>query len=322
MLFRVILPCLPLLLQGFDGVELLQMGTSTGICNFPELEPPKPAEFPSPKKILVFWAVGSNQGCVTQLVQMNSKHFRDFQSASKNVTFDIFLAHYDLNKAAWQSELGAWYDENVKYSSETTGLKFWLAKELLAAESSSLDVRDYDWLWFLDEDGDFTKMDLGALIGDAEDSGALIVAPSITFSRPVIMFLGCEKGEGKCGFQAPHDCRFRHVNFVEVSFPLLRPEAFLRLAEAPLAVNEDSVWGLDHVWCSLAPELMGWGNGTKSGCAILDRASIIHRNFRTMPKWKDKSQWAVGTRAMARAEKAFPGHFVSDRMVETYLCAK
>mmetsp|Transcript_116043 Transcript_116043/g.308666 ORF Transcript_116043/g.308666 Transcript_116043/m.308666 type:complete len:532 (-) Transcript_116043:56-1651(-) len=97
--------------------------------------------------------------------------------------------------------------------------------------------------------------------------------------------LGCQRNDTPCDLQAPvPSCSYRYTNFVEVSFPLMKPKAFYKvLGDCPFCLQRrGSIWGLDRVWCSMSADISGAANRS---CAILDQSPVVHMNYKTLPKW-------------------------------------
>jgi len=122
--------------------------------------------------VLLFWSVSSNPR-IMDIVRKDVDHIR--QNFSERV--DVFLAHYDHKRYAWQEKMGPWYGENVQFSAERKGFKFQLMQQLLTSRDD-LDLKSYSWVWALDEDVDFTGTDMPLLFHDAAKTGALLVLPS------------------------------------------------------------------------------------------------------------------------------------------------
>jgi len=90
-----------------------------------------------------------------------------------------------------------------------------------------------------------------------------------------------------CDHAKPHQCLYRHVNFVEVMMPLIRQAALVRiLTGCDHCIHEKSTWGLDMVWCFWTARQFNMD--PKRGCAILDQVSVQHLNLKTLDKWDAK----------------------------------
>lgn len=288
---------------------------------------------------LLFWAVGSSPATM-RLVKENVRHVRSHEGFAQA---SVFLVHYDMNQAAWLQNSRRWYMDHVNQSAERPGYKFQLARELLAQLGG---LGGHSWVWVLDEDVDLRGADLDGLLRDARATGSQIVAPSIT--RPALeprarqldenssqLFsygrsganTFCQPGDQVCKLSAPHrSCLWRYVNTVEVMTPLLRPAALQAVFECEGCMGNDSVWGLDLVWCSyVGRALMRTGEGAKA-CAILDRFPVVHTDARTLPKWdgQGRPRGQVIRRYFAErsAVKAHnPVDWVEPRRVATLKCA-
>jgi len=120
------------------------------------------------------------------------------------------------------------------------------------------------------------------VVGPPSDA---LLAPAATPDGLPAMLSSCQTGEAHCAFQMPKaGCKYRYVDFVEVSFALIAPSAFravMKGCPGCLPIRE-SVWGLDHVWCSVMAS-----NSTERAkfCSILDAVPMIHRNYHTLPKY-------------------------------------
>lgn len=305
-----------------DAVQLLQTTAGVAPAETAAVAPadedvrpnsrPRPRSAPARRRffseVLIFWAV-SSKPAVQELVRRNVEHARSYEGEGERpLRFDVYLAHYDHRQSDWMADPDAerWYKDNVRYSWQKSGIKFRLAQELLT--DTRVDLRAYDWLWILDEDADFRRIDLTLMLQDAQESGSVILTPAIIANDTQLAWnssdaaktsllsvsqevsassqSGCQPADQICNFQAPHrSCRYRYVNFIEVSFPLVRPKAFQAVrANCRNCFHRQSIWGLDHVWCRLAASAMKV-NETVS-CAILDRAGLIHQNFKTLSKWE------------------------------------
>lgn len=163
-------------------------------------------------RLLIFWAVGSEPRA-RQLVADNIRHARKFEAhgslaTSEPLHIDVYLAHYDFNRWKWQVEMGQdWYEDNVQYSAQLEGIKFWLARDLLTfykkdtsshkkatpptmtseelATLREVDLSSYEYLWFLDEDANFEGMNLTELVHLARKSESNIITPSIIIRNKV-----------------------------------------------------------------------------------------------------------------------------------------
>lgn len=274
--------------------------------------------------VLVFWPVGAKKE-TRELVKANVHKLKSFEKEDARVEFDIFLAHYDSQRKVWEESMPSWFLESIKWWKEEKGIKFFLAKEMLV--SSAVNFRKYQWVWFLDEDADLTRMNLGAFLGEAENSEAPIVSPAITFlmdlhedvngavqlsrqseNTEVDSDSDCVRRDPRCRFQNPKTCRFRYVSFIELSFPMIRPEAWEKMVQTDHVVNEASGWGLDHLWCGLMPRLLGTASKTTS-CAIIDAAPIVHRDFRTLDKWHHPGVVPMYKTVYNQVRAHFPSEF-------------
>jgi len=280
------------------------------------------------KKLLVIVAVGS-QGPNLAIVVRNIDALR----ASLNDQMDVFFMHYDGTNAAWTEHDSDWYARNVQNSSLIRGLKFRMLQRLVSTYDQ---VKDYDWVWVMDEDLDVRDINVHNMLLDATDTGAGIVGPTVrSFSRIVsggtynlslqeetnntsLSLLsvrsGCYENELMCDFQAPHTrCRFRYTDFVEVMAPLLRPRALLNvLQNCDRCIHKQSTWGLAQIWCKFSARMSG--QELDRGCALLDQHSLLHMDavgFMTHPKHSffglDNHVFYAFTNRVLRAE-AYEAH--------------
>lgn len=253
-------------------------------------------------RVLLFFAVGSSPSTM-RLVMDNVRHARSRRDLPEVA---VFLAHYDMNRSAWLKEDHLWYAENVNESVERPGYKFQLAKELLVQLGA---LSGYEWVWVLDEDVDIRGADLAGLVQDANAAGSLIVAPSVTHQveprmkrlheitaqllsrRREDASLFCQPGDQVCRISAPHhSCRWRYVNTVEVMVPLMRPAALQVIFDCQDCMGEESVWGLDLIWCSYVGRRLTPIGEEETACAILDRFPVLHTDARTLPKWDSEGR--------------------------------
>eukprot|EP00415_Alexandrium_ostenfeldii_P001919 UN1919 len=125
----------------------------------------------------------------------------------------------------------------------------------------------------------------------------------------------CQTGEAMCDFQLPlSTCRYRYTNFVEVSFPLLKPVALDKVLGkcTDCMPSRGSTWGLNRVWCAVATR--GFGSSERS-CAIIDETPIVHYNFHTHPKSsndraKSSRAWFANKNVQRHVEEQFRATYV------------
>jgi len=262
-----------------------------------------PDDLPKPTHVLLFFSVGS-QAQTKTLVQRNVDRFR----TTKGLSADVYLAHYAHDRNDWLQQMGPWYKQNVNFSMDLSGLKFWLARDLLLPSQQDaqaellpkVDILKYDYLWILDEDAHFGRTNLAKVFGLAQASQASIMTPAFTTvagSNATVHMLkrrrgsaqsdsACQRTDAHCFFQAPDpNCTFRYTDFVECSFAIMRPEIFQKIiGECRSCLpNRTSTWGLDDVWCNYAAEIEH--RSPNKTCAILDAAPIIHANTKSHPKY-------------------------------------
>jgi len=285
-----------------DGIQLLQssVGATRGadVAEADEGARQSGRTEAAPFKILLFFSLGA-QPMTKRLVPRNVDHFR----ATSGLSGDVYLAHYDSKRDEWKKELGPWYEKNVDFSVEHSGLKFWLAKDVLlpsqqeAKKLPRVDIHNYDYLWILDEDAHFYDTNLAKMFELASRAGASIMAPSFTTLRNEDTKVHvrkridhyCQPTEPPCIHQAPdHQCSFRYTNFIETPFPFMRPQVFEEVIGGckECFPNRTSTWGLDKIWCHYAAhvEHIHW----EQGCAIIDATPIIHENTKAHPKYSKR----------------------------------
>jgi len=299
-------------------------------------------------RLLLFWPVQYGH-LVPMYVQENAKNLDRFSHPSheRPLHVDIFLVHYDGKRSSWQQKCGmSWYGAHVRYSADTeAGLKMWLARDLLLADRSQVRVDSYSYVWLLDEDAGLATLDVARMLKLARQSEANIVTPAFvnvcwncTKSRELLVSAAkttaatragahaaggmlCQTGEPMCKFQLPRsDCLYRYTNFVEVSFPLIKPAALRLLGRCDKCMpNPHSTWGLNDVWCHLTarePVLRS------KSCAIIDETPILHYNFRTHPKSGKLSRRIQAVKAnwdaLQRVKTSFGAAYAHD--LRTYQC--
>lgn len=221
--------------------------------------------------LLIFWSVGSRDD-VMDLVIKNTDHAR---SALKEVS--VFLAHYDMKRQRWLDKHKKWYTKNVDNWAEKKGYKFQLATSLIGTNAALL--RKFGWVWVLDEDCDFSGTDVGRMIQLADKTESLLVIPAFTQSTEE---KSTNPNKVLWTVQLPHDeCQYRYSPFIEVIFPLLRPQALQLLStKCENCMHNRSVWGLDNIWCSWTARQLK--RPAQTACAILDDSRVLHRNYQTL----------------------------------------
>jgi len=301
-------------------------GTLTG-------QAPSPQCLGSTKdRVLIFIPVCKHSDTM-KLMTSNIDHLRTFEDT---VSIDVFLAHYDGDRDSWLRAVGPWYIKNVQFYAEVPGLKMWLAKDLLLASDRQVQIDSYSYVWLLDEDAGLATLDVARMLSLARKSEANIVTPAFvnacwnctssealesaakTAPRMVVHARGgvlCQTGERMCSFQLPRsDCRYRYTNFVEVSFPLLKPAALYQVLGKCTGCmpSRGSTWGLNRVWCAVAAS--GFGPSERS-CAIIDETPVVHYNFHTHPKSsKDRAKssraWFANKNVQRHVEQQFRDTYV------------
>eukprot|EP00441_Pelagodinium_beii_P033623 CAMPEP_0197633336 /NCGR_PEP_ID=MMETSP1338-20131121/9721_1 /TAXON_ID=43686 ORGANISM="Pelagodinium beii, Strain RCC1491" /NCGR_SAMPLE_ID=MMETSP1338 /ASSEMBLY_ACC=CAM_ASM_000754 /LENGTH=339 /DNA_ID=CAMNT_0043204979 /DNA_START=39 /DNA_END=1058 /DNA_ORIENTATION=+ len=220
------------------------------------------------KELLVFWSVGSERRVQT-LVKKNVAHLH-MTLGRRNV--NVYLAHYDLQQAAW-GDGTPWYAENVKFSAQQKGQKWQLAQSLL----KGVNLARYSWIWILDDDVDFSDTNVTRMLQLAEEAKIEIGIPAFTQD-------GVNSSDTKHSypFQLPQaDCLYRYSGMVEVIFPFFRPVALETvLFDCEHCIHNQSVWGLDYIWCSRVAHKVG--KDRYKTCAVIDAAPVVHRNFHVL----------------------------------------
>jgi hypothetical protein len=269
------------------------------------------------KRFLAFWSV-SSEDRVISLVKNNVNHLRSLFGT----TFDVYLAHYDLNRSVWKQD-DRWYDREVTYSAQQKGYKFLLAQQLF----KHFDLNRYQWVWLLDEDVDFTRTNVVQMFRIADRAGGLISLPTFTQD-------GNTPHERELCYphQLPNpECIYRYTNLVEVIFPFIRPNALHDvLYECKHCLHRNTSWGLNSVWCAFAAHRSGT-DPTKA-CVLIDSTPVIHRNYRTLPEKYFQSKHGQTLKNFSFSHSAewskldvkhwHPDEFVSAEDIRTFQCIK
>lgn len=280
-----------------DGAHVHLLQTRSGRLEAPKAAPPGPAgptvlaaedpedapyaenpevvhaDVPHQKnKILVYWAVGSEER-VMSLVGQNIDCIRTHWGK----TADVYLAHYDSKRSAWQERFGAqWYEDNVAFSAEEAGHKWQIARRVLVG--GDVDLLNYDWVWSLDEDVKVICDSLPGLLPLARETGSLLIGAAYTEPSNPIRSVRFQMS------LPDKNCRYRYTNVVENMMTLMTSKAALEiLANCTNCMTDTSVWGLDSMWCSWTARRLNHARDT--ACAILDATPMEHMDFMTMDKW-------------------------------------
>mmetsp|Transcript_98144 Transcript_98144/g.184567 ORF Transcript_98144/g.184567 Transcript_98144/m.184567 type:complete len:378 (+) Transcript_98144:35-1168(+) len=293
--------------QKSHGLELVQL---KGHKVPGQKDPKQDAQY---GKLLFMTAVGSNPESMDLIIR-GVNHLRK----SYNGTVDVFLMHYDKTNKHWLDHDRDWYLGNVQKSSRIPGIKFSLVSKVI---TNFRDIRGYSWIWVMDDDVDITQTNVSKLIRLAEESGSPIVGPAIDHPplqpgqipnkrwAPVGRNENvlqdrmnesaqtnswarhyCKPGDPICRYQqADLNCRFSYTQIIEVMTPLFRPQALWQMIhECEGCISDESIWGIDLIWCSLSAKL--YGLPTDKGCALIDRASVVHTDKQTLPKYDPQEQ--------------------------------
>lgn len=118
-------------------------------------------------KIMLFWSVDSDARTI-DLVKRNVAHAR---LQGGHDCCDVMLAHYKGGPKDWGFD---WYNSQVKYTLVSPGYKYNLLKKAYKQAMSKWED-EYEYIWALDSDIDFTGADLIELFSLARSSGSLIV---------------------------------------------------------------------------------------------------------------------------------------------------
>jgi len=205
---------------------------------------------------------------------------------------DVVLLHYDSKQILWKEKTAdaLWYIANVQGSLESTGGKFSLIQKYLNEKTK---IEQYAWIWAVDEDFDITGINISLMMKTAKETGSKITAPAVSFphhkgkkksSRLITKRHECRQGDSMCEFQTGNpNCKYSHVNFLEVMMPMFRAEALWKiLTECDHCIHEDSLWGLDLVWCKFVAAKFEMKDDMK-GCALLDQHQGLKLDFHTLP---------------------------------------
>jgi hypothetical protein len=135
------------------------------------------------------------------------------------------------------------------------GLKYQALHDLITSQEAL--IRQYEYVWFPDEDLAFTCEDANRFFERCRLLSVPLAQPALTpdsyFSHAITL----------------HEPFFqvRYTSFVEIMAPCLRQDVLWKLL--PTFKENHSGWGLDHVW----PELLG---GDASRIAIVDDVRVRH----------------------------------------------
>lgn len=231
-------------------------------------------------RLLLFWAVdGENRTKTT--VKKNVEHCK--QSFGQQCC-DVFMSFHAGEPKTWGEE---WMKENVMGHITSPGYKFNFLKQAYLQQKEKKTWQDYNFLWVLDSDIDFSGVNLTKLIDFSQRAGTPIVGPTFKGGGWTALL---ETGEGQGlisglnNLAQPNSlCDVRHTDFVELTAPLLRPEVLpLIFEDCRRCVHPHSDWGLDMLWCELARKGLKNANATRgAGCALVDATPVVHLNWKT-----------------------------------------
>lgn len=265
-------------------------------------------------RLLIFWALGSSDKAV-RLISSNVQHARE--QLEDNV--DVYFAHYDSKRSVWLQRKGqTWYDHNVNFWAEEPGYKIQLMKKLLLV--SQFDLMRYKWVWSLDEDVSFRATNLLNMLELTKESAALIATPAFTEPH------NQHDEKAQHNFQLPNNkCRFRYTPFVEVTQPLFSTASLKKLlTSCRHCWSQNSVWGLDHMWCSWVARNMG--SDRSKACAIIDETPTEHLSFRTLKgKYSEDGSKNPDFAVQAMSDKVrvwdrYPEDYIADPQVKQLQC--
>lgn len=208
---------------------------------------------------------------------------------------------------------------NVSVFGTREGRKHELVAE--AVRSTGSRLLQYNWVMLVDDDIDFSHMDVKRFWYLAEASKAQIVAPSMKFSRYWSTFMQPHGNSKLC-----NNSLYRYTNFVEVQAPMFRPSALRIVVKElmfPLIQNESrSDWGMDNIWCTLIAHKMNWP--IRKTCAVVDEESAVHLDSRTGEIATDNFTKAdapkLGDRQIEKFRNKFPEYFVEQHNVIEFQC--
>lgn len=160
--------------------------------------------FDSPP-VLFFVPVGTSQ---LELMRTNMQALQLSYPA-----LEFFFAHYDGVSGRRQYEAQEWYRRSVgNHSCAYSGSKpMFIYRELIAKAQLETDpwLQRFRYVWFADDNIDFSRTDVAALVRGFAQSGAELGQPAVqnSFWKHVT-------------WPANHapPCAFRYVPFVEVNF--------------------------------------------------------------------------------------------------------
>jgi len=268
--------------------------------------------------LLLIVAVGSKPENM-DLIMADVNHLRNHY----NGRVDVHLQHYDQSKQAWLKYSPQWYKNNVQHDSYKQGFKMPAVSKFISHYDQ---IKDYDWVWLMDEDIDVTKIEIPKMFSMALETGSPIVGPSLQSPLGKIgnrskfdgknlpsMFMDCVHGDIPCLYQSPDArCRYSYTKYIELTTPLFRPPALWQaLHQCEDCFTNFTDWGLDFIWCSRAAEL--YELPQNRGCALLDQSPVTHRDMRTLPIHnKQKQEWQQESMEHVKSiEQTYPEHFVT-----------
>jgi len=256
---------------------------------------------------------------VIDLVQKNVAHAR--ASAGRGCC-EVFLAHYDEQGAeAWPQD---WYKSEVAGNMSESGFKFQLLQRGYERHGRRWESQ-YSFVWVLDEDMDLQGTNMSQVLKLANESSSFIIGPSLKQTD----------GEIQWKIQEPDPmCAFRYTNYVEVIAPILRTSALHTILEDCVGcIHEETVWGLDGVWCKFAGSVLR-PKDPDSACAILDATPVVHRNWKTLNGKYTKTKSGIfpglsrgnfqlkGDHDAKEVKKRYPNFYVGSKSQETLQCVR
>jgi len=248
-------------------------------------------------KILFYWAVDSKPE-TQDMIMRNVQHAKSDLQGGEDCC-DVMLAHYKGTPLDWNQE---WYKKHVVQNKIGAGYKFKSLKDMYQEPVYTQKWEDlYEWVWSLDSDIDFTKVDLRNLFRLARNSGSVVVSPTYTGDAAqwtaFNLLQGDERvrpageGDSEDADEIGHShkinvigkpdprCQFRHTTYAEMTAPLLHSRALATLLtdqQCEHCIGDKAEWGFDRVWCSLSAEKLG----VPKPCAYLDETPVLHLDWK------------------------------------------
>ncbi len=245
-------------------------------------------------RVLVVTSVGNDAESVTRFGETMAKlsvgqeeeeegdHYRD--------VLDFAFFHYDGSNALWEHE--AWYRESprvvLKHVGKGCKVQFW--QTLL--DFRYLNVPSaYDYVWFIDEDLDFTFFDW-------EIFRTLLVAANPVAMQPAILPVAAgeraaDYSDLKLQFdEVGGEVALAHAApVVEVMAMILSTKVWPALNNRMASHNGSSAWGMDGWWSKLGRLAKKNCPNAKVGNLVVDASPLVHVNTHKIDRMND--HWSM-----------------------------